>query len=222
MSLYEILSQQVADDVAHQLKRKPDSCFGLPTGKSPVKAYDYLSQRSASGELDWSKSWCFALDDYLECDEDRTFQRYLETHLYRSTNLPPEHRFNPRFCDAYDDLIASHGGLDLTILGLGTNGHIAFNEPSTPFQSYTHSMWLTESTREANKAYFEGSKSVPLTGVTMGIATIMASKQIILLVIGEQKRGILNQALGGTVDTNVPASILCRHPNLKVLCDFQR
>ncbi len=222
MSLYESLSQEVADEVASQLKRKPNSCFGLPTGKSPVKAYELLSKRSQAGELNWTDALCFALDDYLECDEDRSFQTYLETHLYGATNLPPDHRFNPRFCAGYDELIASHGGLDLTILGLGKNGHIAFNEPGTPFQSYTHCMWLTESTREANKSYFEGSKSVPLTGITMGIATIMASRKIILLVIGEQKHDILKRALGGTVDPEVPASILCTHPDLKVLCDFQR
>lgn len=226
MSLYETLSNEVAEDVARQLKEKPDSCFGLPTGRSPVKSYELLRQRSSTGDpelkLDWSKARCFALDEYLECDSVWSFQSYLEKHIYASTNLPQSQRFNPRFVDGYDDLIGDCGGLDLTILGLGTNGHIAFNEPGTPFQSYTHCMWLTESTRESNKVYFEESKNVPYKGVTMGIATIMASRKIILLCIGEQKRGILDRALGGSVDPDVPASILRNHPNLKVLCDFQR
>jgi glucosamine-6-phosphate deaminase len=122
--------------------------------------------------------------------------------------------------DDYDGLIASEGGLDLTLLGIGTNGHIAFNEPGTPLNSWTHSILLTESTRKANQSYFDESTSVPYRAVTMGIQTILSSKKLILIVSGEKKRAILERALLGEVDRNIPASYLSLHPHVTVLTDF--
>ncbi len=155
---YEALSQELAETIVKQLEHKPDSCFGMPTGRSPLGCYGLLSSWSSMRKLDWSKAFCFQLDEYIDpTDEFMTFQYFLEHNFLRNTNMPSEYCFNPRHVDDYDQAIEKQGGLDLTILGIGGNGHIAFNEPGTLKESWTHCLWLTESTREANKSYFGGT-----------------------------------------------------------------
>jgi glucosamine-6-phosphate deaminase len=218
---YEALSEEIAEVVVAQIRNKPNSCFGLPTGNSPLGCYKILAEWSHEKTIDWSQANCFALDEYVDADESITFQHFLQTNLYQYTNLQEENKFNPSAFDDYDGLIESRGGLDLTILGLGTNGHIAFNEPGTPLDSWTHSIWLTESTRKANQSYFAASTTVPYRGVTMGIRTILNSKKLILIASGQHKKEILEQALLGSVDPNIPASYLSLHPHVTVLTDFE-
>jgi glucosamine-6-phosphate deaminase len=218
---YEALSLELAEAIGEQLKTTPSSAFGLPTGRSPLGCYEILAAWSRDGRLDWSQARCFALDEYLDCeDESMSFQHFLLTNLYQYTNLSPANCFNPKNEDDYDALIARHGGLDLTVLGIGTNGHIAFNEPGTPERSWTHSIWLTESTRKANQSYLKNGGTVPDRAVTMGISTILASKKLILIASGEGKRGILKKALLGAVTPEIPASFLSLHPHVTVLTDF--
>lgn len=219
--LYETLSQEVALLVEEQLKQKPNSCLALPTGRSPLGCYKLLALWSQEKRMSWSQARCFALDDYLDVDESVSFQNFLETHLYRYTNLPVDQRYNPLFTDDYDEWIEKCGGLDLTILGLGNNGHIAFNEPFTPRLSWTHGKWLTKDTRVANQYYFEGVQAVPFRAITMGISTILSSRKIILIVHGKHKRDILEKATSGIVNSSVPASFLTLHPHLTILTDFQ-
>jgi glucosamine-6-phosphate deaminase len=219
--LYQILSMEMAQAIADQLRDKPASNFGLPTGASPLGGYHLLARWSNEKKIDWSKARCFALDDYLEAEERETFAYYLEENLYQYTNLPKENKFNPRHNDNYDDVIAKAGGLDLTVLGLGTNGHIAFNEPGTPRNSWTHCTWLAESTRMANQTYFGPHEDVPRRAVTMGIETILSSKRIILIVSGKGKQETLEKALLGTTNVQVPASFLSLHPHVTVLSDFE-
>jgi len=218
---YEALSEEIAEVVAAQIRSKPDSCFGLPTGNSPLGCYKFLADWSKQKKIDWSQTKCFALDEYVGADESITFQHFLQTNLYQYTNLHDENKFNPSACDDYDSLIESKGGLDLTILGLGANGHIAFNEPGTQLESWTHSIWLTESTRKANQSYFTASTTVPYRAVTMGIRTILNSRKLILIASGAHKKDILEQALLGSVDPNIPASYLSLHPHVTVLTDFE-
>lgn len=218
---YEVLSEEIAEAIAAQLRFKPESCLGLPTGNSPLGCYKILAERSRQRKINWSAAHCFALDEYLEADQSISFQHFLQTNLYQYTNVPETNKFNPQQVDDYDALIASHGGLDLTILGLGTNGHIAFNEPGTALESWTHCIWLTESTRKANQSYFQSSTTVPYRAITMGISTILASKKLILIASGAHKKHILEQALLGAVDPLVPASYLSLHPHVTVLTDFE-
>ncbi len=218
--LYQALSLEMAEAIIKQLREKPQSNFGLPTGASPLGCYKLLSQWSLEKKIDWSQARCFALDDYLDADEEETFQFYLDKKLYQFTNLPPENKFNPRLHYDYDALIVKMGGLDLTVLGLGTNGHIAFNEPGTPGASWTHCTWLADTTRKANQTYFGPGEEVPRRAVTMGIETILASQRIILLASGEKKQAILERALLGPVDVQVPASFLSLHAHVTVLSDF--
>lgn len=214
------MSLEAAESIARQLRTKPGSTFALPTGRTPLATYALLSQWSADGRLDWSEARCFALDEYIDVETRMSFSYYLETHLYKSTNLRPAARHGPLDCDDYDALIALHGGLDLTMVGIGHNGHIAFNEPGTPAASFTHCVWLTESTRQANAPIFGNLDSVPRRAITVGLQTILASRMIILIASGNSKKAILGEALNGPVSEAVPASLLQRHPNLLVLTDF--
>lgn len=218
---YEQLSEEIAEVVVAQIRNKPASCFGFPTGNSPLGCYKFLGDWSQQKKVDWSQTRCFQLDEYVEADESITFQHFLETNLYQYTNVAAQNKFNPGSCDDYDSLIASKGGLDLTILGLGTNGHIAFNEPGTPLESWTHSIWLTESTRKANQSYFAAGTTVPYRAVTMGIRTILNSRKLILIASGAHKKDILERALLGSVNPDIPASYLSLHPHVTVLTDFE-
>lgn len=217
---YEQMSLAAAQAIAEQLKAKPNSCFGLPTGRTPLRMYELLCQWSTKGELDWSSACCFALDEYIEMIGGESYADYLEEHLYCNTNLPSTNKFSPAACDDYDKQIASHGGLDLTLIGVGTNGHIAFNEPGTLEASWTHCVWLTESTRKANAEFFDGIDQVPYKAVTMGIQTIMASRKIIVLASGDTKRSVLLKALQVQDCTDLPLCWAFRRPDIQVFADF--
>jgi glucosamine-6-phosphate deaminase len=215
---YQTLSRIVAKVLADLIKEKPDACLGLPTGRTPLDCYRYLSDKS-NGEIDWSQTRCFGLDEYVDADEKHSFRKFLTDNLYSKVNVNAENLFNPLFQDDYDKLIADCGGLDLCILGLGRNGHIAFNEPGTPLQSWTHSVWLSESTRQANAEFFSGG-NIPTRAVTMGLSTILASRKIILMVLGAAKKDILTRAMRGPISSDVPASFLQTHKDVIVLADF--
>ncbi len=219
-SSYEALSLKAAYAVRQQLQEKPDSCFGLPTGQTPLGLYKILADWSAEGQLDWSQTTCFALDDYLDAEESLSFAHYLVSNLYQFTNLPRHACFNPRFCDNYDSLIAEKGGLDLTIVGIGRNGHLAFCEPGTPALSWTHCLYLTESTRQANASFFGSLEHVPHKAVTMGLSTILGSRKLILIASGQHKQSILHKSLTGPITCSVPASFLQKHGNVHIFTDF--
>lgn len=214
------MSLRVAEVMAQQLKAKPDSCFGLPTGRTPLGFYEVLSEWTRLGKVDWAAARCFALDEYLDVPIELSFAKYLDSNLYVHTNLPATGRFNPSALDDYDGLILREGGLDLIVVGIGRNGHIAFNEPGTPRLSWTHCSRLTESTRQANAGIFGSADRVPKTAVTMGLQTILNAKKVILVASGEQKRSILKSALSGPVTPELPASFLQEHANLEIFTDF--
>lgn len=220
VSDYKTLSQKTAEAIAQQLRVKPDCCLGLPTGRTPLGCYEILAAWSLEGKLDWSRAKCFALDDYLDAEEKHSFAYYLEHNLFQHTNLPKENRFNPRFFDNYDEQIRICGGLDLTVVGIGSNGHIAFNEPGTPINSWTHCIWLTESTRRANASFFGSLEQVPRQAVTMGIATILASRKLILIASGHNKEDILHQTFADGMTADIPATYLHEHNDLTVITDF--
>jgi glucosamine-6-phosphate deaminase len=220
MESYQSISQKAARTILTTIKTKPQANLGLPTGNTPKLMYEYLVQLSKEAKLDWNGVNCFALDDYLDVPWENSFQSFLEEHLYSKINLPVDQQHTPFLIENYDNHIESLGGLDLTILGIGRNGHIAFNEPQIPLASYTHCTWLTESTRRANQADFDSLEEVPTRGVTMGLTTVFNSKKIILLASGSAKEEVLNRAFSGEITTELPASILVKHPNISVWTDF--
>jgi glucosamine-6-phosphate deaminase len=215
---YKELSSTVANIVKRQIKKHPLSKLALPTGDTPLGMYDELVNR----KLDWSHVITFNLDVYLmNINHPESYQSYMRKNLFDRTNIYPDHSHFPfRPFSVFEDKIAGSMGIDLCILGIGTNGHIAFNEPGTSFLSRTRVVNLDEQTIQDNSRFFGSIDDTPKQAITMGLGTIMESKKIVLMANGDHKLNILNVAMNGEVTEDVPASILQRHDNVEVFyCD---
>jgi glucosamine-6-phosphate deaminase len=226
---YKELSQKAAQYIAQQILKNPTLVLALPTGKTPLTMYQELVRLYHESILDFSRVITFNLDEFLGIPQDhpQSFATYMHHYLWDHVNLKKANIHIPnslpkdpqKECARYEALIQDVGGLDLTVLGLGENGHIAFNEPGTPFESLTHVSLLSKETRCALAKKFGDLDKVPHKAITMGIRTIMNAKNILLLVSGAKKAPILARALLGPVVPEVPASVLQLHPALTVLCD---
>ena len=215
---YKELSSTVADIVEYQIQEEPLTKLILPTGSTPLGLYDELVNR----ELDWKHVITFNLDVYLmNVKHPESYQSYMKKNLFDRTNIYPDHCHFPfRPFSAFEDKITNSMGIDLCILGIGSNGHIAFNEPGSSFKSRTRVVNLSEQTIKDNSRYFDSIDDVPKQAITMGLGTIMESKRIILIANGNHKLNILNVAMNGEVTEDVPASILQTHNNVEVYyCD---
>jgi glucosamine-6-phosphate deaminase len=215
---YKELSSTVADIVETQIKEHPLSKLGLPTGDTPLGMYDELVKR----ELDWSLVITFNLDVYLmNVNHPESYQSYMRKNLFDRTNIYPDHSHFPfRPFSAFEDKISGSMGIDLCMLGIGTNGHIAFNEPGSSFESRTRVVDLDEQTIKDNSKFFDSVDDVPKQAITMGLGTIMESEKIVLMANGVNKLNILNVAMNGEVTEDIPASILQNHDNVEVYyCD---
>ncbi|MBS4204755.1 glucosamine-6-phosphate deaminase [Lederbergia citrea] len=196
--------------------------LGLATGGTPLKLY--AEMRNAN--LDVSNVTTVNLDEYvgLSADNEQSYNYYMNQELFNSvkfkeTNLPNGVAQDLEAeCERYEKILEENP-VDLQVLGLGTNAHIGFNEPGTPFDSKTHVVKLTESTIEANKRYFEKEEDVPTHAISMGIASIMEAKQIVLLAFGEAKAEAVKQMIEGPVTEECPASALQNHPNVTIIVD---
>ncbi|MEN3010130.1 MAG: glucosamine-6-phosphate deaminase [Candidatus Bipolaricaulaceae bacterium] len=226
---YAGLSREAARLVARRILEKPDLVLALPTGETPLGLYRELVRLHQEGLLDFARVTAFNLDEYLGLPPGHpaSFRAYMERNFWGHVNLRPEACHIPQSlpedaeaeCRRYEAWIQEAGGLDLAILGLGKNGHLAFNEPGTPWESRTHVAELAEETRREEAPWFGGLAHVPKRAITMGIRTLMNAREILLLVSGEEKASVLARALEGPVTPAVPASILQLHPNLKVMVD---
>ena len=215
---YKELSSTVADIVEYQIQEEPLTKLILPTGSTPLGLYDELVNR----ELDWKHIITFNLDVYLmNVKHPESYQSYMKKNLFDRTNIYPDHCHFPfRPFSAFEDKITNSMGIDLCILGIGSNGHIAFNEPGSSFKSRTRVVNLSEQTIKDNSRFFNSIDDVPTQAITMGLGTIMESKKIILMASGDDKLNILNVAMNGEVTEDVPASILQTHNNVEVYyCD---
>jgi glucosamine-6-phosphate deaminase len=220
-----ILAANVVDRLIREV---PTAVLALPTGRTPVELYRELVRRTSSGAIDWRGVRAFNLDEWVgvPADSAASYARFMLEHLYAHVNLPPSQRFIPsgmatdlaRECRAYEEAIELVGGIDLAILGLGTNGHIGFNEPGTLFDVRTHVADVAEETRVANSYTFPPGQT-PKQAITVGIATILDARQVLLLVTGSEKAEILRRAVAGPVDPVVPASALQRHPRVTIIGD---
>lgn len=226
---YDALSQRAANIIAAQIVTKPDCVLGLATGSSPVGTYKRLIEKYENGDLDFSQVKTANLDEYkgLTRDNDQSYYYFMHENLFDHVNICPENTNIPdgtkedseTECAHYEEVIASLGGVDLQLLGLGHNGHIGFNEPAFDFPQATHCVDLQESTIEANKRFFASADDVPRQAYTMGIGTIMRAKKILLVVSGEDKADIVAKAFFGPVTPEVPASILQFHPDVTIVGD---
>jgi glucosamine-6-phosphate deaminase len=224
---YAEACQLAADMIMEQIQEKPESVLGLATGSTPIGIYDIIAKAVAEGELDVSKLTTFNLDEYvnLPVTDPNSYLYFMKENLFDRIGLSAEAYNIPNGnaadieaeCVRYEEAIKAAGGIDLQLLGLGLNGHIAFNEPGTPLDAVTHQVELTESTRVANSRFFASMDEVPTHAVTMGLKTICEARSIVLMACGEAKYDILQAAMNGPVTDEVPASILQQHPDLTVI-----
>jgi len=220
-STYEKLSQYVADIVEDIFKKSVRMTFPklvLPTGSTPLRLYEELVKR----QLDWSNITTFNLDEYIiNPSHEQSYHSFMKRNLFDKTNIyPKSYNFPDINTQAYEDKIEQHGGIDLCILGIGTNGHIAFNEPGSSFESRTRVVDLDEQTIKDNSRFFDTEQDVPKQSITMGLGTIMESKKIVLLAQGKKKKEILDKAMFGNITEEIPASILQSHTNMEAFyCD---
>lgn len=214
---------------AAQVLRNPQSVLGFATGSTPLPTYQVLVEMAGEGLLDFSQITTFNLDEYvgLPKTHDQSYHYFMHDNLFDKINLNPEriHILSGTApdveaeCAAYEDAITAAGGIDLQILGIGENGHIAFNEPDGDFSDKTHRVKLTESTIEANKRFFDSAADVPREALTMGIGTIMRARGIVLIATGEKKIDAVYGLAKGPITPQCPASILQLHPEVTVLID---
>lgn len=226
---YEDMSKKAAAIIAAQVAEKPDCVLGLATGSTPIGTYKNLVEWYENGSLDFSQVRTVNLDEYrgLPRDNDQSYYYFMHDNLFNHVNIDEANTNVPdgtnpdadAECARYEALIASYGGQDLQLLGLGHNGHIGFNEPAQEFDKTTHCVDLQESTIEANKRFFASADDVPKQAYTMGIGTIMKAKKILVIANGEGKADIVAKAFFGPVTPEVPASILQFHPNVTIVVD---
>src|SRR5215204_3559395 len=224
------VSESAADIVSNTLLRKPDAAITFPTGTTPLAMFDILSARAARGEVDFSHVSIFFLDEYLgvTIEDPNSFTRWLTEALFNRVGIEPEQLHalpvtadDPMASAAkFDETISARGGLDLAVLGLGPNGHVGYNEPGSSANSRTRVIDLTPESRSQASAYWEGTVPIPHQAMTMGVGTLLEAKQIVLLVLGEAKAGMLRRTLEEPMGADVPASWLrMAGPRLTVIAD---
>lgn len=214
--------------IAEIVKDNPTATLGLATGSSPIGMYKELIAKYERGEISFKNVKSVNLDEYvgLSADHDQSYAYFMSTNLFdhididkKNTNLPNGLAKDPAAeAKRYDGVIASMGGVDVQVLGIGNNGHIGFNEPSDHFTAGTNLVDLTDSTIDANSRFFASRDLVPTQALTMGIGQIMAADKILLIALGAGKADILEKSLFGPVTPEVPASILQFFKGEVVVC----
>lgn len=226
---YDAMSDKACMKVIDTIKQLNNPVLGLATGSTPEGLYACLINAHKKNQVHFDKVTTFNLDEYigLSSEDTNSYHYYMTENFFKHIDLPVERANVPKGntgnaaqeCADYEQLIHNAGYVDLQILGLGVNGHIAFNEPDTPFDSRTQVVNLTESTRDANARFFDSMADVPTQAITMGLETIMESKEIVLLVSGSKKGDALANLIHGDVTETLPASILQKHPNVTIIAD---
>jgi glucosamine-6-phosphate deaminase len=216
--------------IAKLIRSKPDCVLGLATGSTPIATYKELIRLHREDGLDFSNVTTFNLDEYVSLppEHPQSYHAFMQEHLFRHINVSPKriHIPNgmakdiPGECARYEYAIRAAGGIDLQILGIGSDGHIGFNEPTSSLASRTRIKTLTERTRDDNARFFDGDLAkVPMHCITMGVGTIMESHQVLILAFGAKKSQAIAEAVEGPITSMNPASILQMHAVAKVLMD---
>jgi glucosamine-6-phosphate deaminase len=218
-----------AMEIANQVKRKSSSCLGLATGGTPVGAYRELIRLYKSIPISFASVTTFNLDEYVGLAEDHpcSYRRFMNENLFDHIDIPLEQTFVPIGnsrslhceCLAYEEKIRSMGGIDLQLLGIGSDGHIAFNEPGSSLASRTRVKTLTHQTRTDNARFFDSIEQVPTSAITMGIGTILESRSILLIACGSGKAEAIAAAVEGPLSASLPASSLQLHPCVTLVID---
>jgi glucosamine-6-phosphate deaminase len=220
----------LARRIAAELAASPAMVLGLPTGRTPIQMYRELVKLHERAGADFSRAMTFNLDEFLGVAPSHpgSYRSYMESHLFSHVNLLPAriHFLNGSTpdpageCQRYEAEIETAGGIDLQILGLGTNGHIGFNEPARTLEPRTHRVTLKPSTRRSNAPLFGGDpEAVPREALSMGMATIMRARALVLLATGKSKASCIAKVVNGPITTRLPASCLQLHPNVDLMLD---
>ncbi len=221
------LSAELAAGVRAAVTAKPSLVLGLPTGRTPLPFYHALREGPAA---DWSQVRTFNLDEFVgvAASAPESYRAYMQRELFGPVGVPAAHVefLDGRAgdleaeCERYERAIAAAGGIDMMILGIGTNGHIGFNEPGPYLHARSHRAHLQPGTRQANAAMFGGDAArVPEAALSMGMATILEARAVVLMATGVAKAGVVQAMADGHITTSLPASFLQLHPNVTVMLD---
>lgn len=227
---YEAMSKAAGEIFIQAIKNKSDVVLGLATGSTPLGMYKEMIRAHKEEGIDFSKVKTFNLDEYvgLSSEHPNSYRYFMNNELFNHININKGNTYIPngkaedleKYCKIYDETIAEAGGIDIQVLGIGENGHIAFNEPDDSLSVGTSVVKLTENTIEVNSRFFDSMEEVPKTAITMGIGSILKARRIILLASGEKKAPVIKRLLNDNrVTTMLPASFLLLHPDVTVIVD---
>lgn len=225
---YTELSATAGQIISELIRNKPTCTLGLATGSTPLGTYQYLVERYRAGDISLKSVQTFNLDEYCELPRchPQSYYRFMHDNLFQHVDLRPENMHIPctegdelqAQCNAYNALLNS-ATVDLQLLGIGSNGHIGFCEPGTPFTQETFLTRLSEKTREDNQRFFNSMDEVPTTAITMGISNILRARSILLIASGKGKAKCVADMVQGPVTEAVPASVLQQHADVTVIVD---
>jgi len=226
---YDEMSCAAAKVIADVLNTKPDAVLGMATGSTPLGVYKELTRMHKEEGLDFSQATTFNLDEYvgLPIEHPQSYHYFMHENFFKHVNIPKQNVYIPSgttrnyraFCDWYEQQIEDHGGIDVQILGIGSDGHIAFNEPTSSLSSRTRLKTLAEPTIDDNARFFDKREDVPIYAITMGVGTILAARQIVLLANGKNKAKAIADAVEGPVTSMCTASALQLHPSSLIFAD---
>jgi glucosamine-6-phosphate deaminase len=226
---YDEMSEASARVVAELLNTKPDAVLGLATGSTPVGLYKALARLHRQEGLDFSQVTTFNLDEYVGLPpmHEQSYHFFMQQNFFESVNIPRQNIHIPSgttgnyksFCQWYEDQIEKAGGIDLQVLGIGSDGHIAFNEPGSSLSSRTRLKTLAKSTIDDNARFFSTRAEVPIYAITMGVGTILEARRLLLLANGKGKADAIARAIEGPVTSMITASAVQLHPDVLVYLD---
>lgn len=219
----------VAGAMVRLITEKADAVFGLATGSAPLPVYTALAERVSRERIDVSRVRGFALDEYVGLDvaQPQSYRSVLVREVVEPVGFDPRRVHVPNGAldtiqgegERYEKAITEAGGIDLQLLGIGTNGHIGFNEPSSSFASLTRMKTLSRQTREDNARFFDSPDDVPMHCITQGLGTILRARHLVLLAFGEGKASAIARAVEGPLTAKIPASAVQLHPRATVIVD---
>lgn len=225
------VAYKAADLVEEAMRNNPTAVLGLATGSSPLGLYRELIRRNRDEDLDFSKITTVNLDEYagLSPEHHQSYHYFMKTNLFDYININPNNTHVPegnaedlqKEAERYEDMLMSMEPQDIQVLGIGTNGHIAFNEPSQSLSDVTHTVSLTDDTIESNARFFEGKEDVPRSAITMGMRGIMRAKKIVLIALGKSKAEAVGKFRDNEITTMNPSSLLKLHADVTVICDSE-
>lgn len=226
---YDEMSKTAAKIFADTLNTKPDAVLGLATGSSPIGLYKELIRMHKDEGLDFSHVTTFNLDEYvsLRQNHEQSYHTFMNENLFKHINIPQENIYIPSgttsnyrsFCQWYEQRIVDCGGIDVQLLGIGSDGHIAFNEPTSSLSSRTRLKTLAKPTIDDNARFFEKREDVPIYAITMGVGTILEARKLVLVANGENKADAVQKMVEGPITSMITASALQMHPSAKIFID---